>query len=291
MGPHDTWFSLLPGYQRLEEFAGHYLSRHWTWVMFQETHFTLNHVAMMLIVVAFLFYAALRYRARATALRAAFSGPGGPAGASSDLLVPSPRFNLTNLLEMFLEGVLGMMSNIMGRDNARRYLPLVATLAFMIFFSNLLGLIPGFLPPTDTLKTNLALSLSVFVMTHVYGVQAHGVAYLKHFLGPKWYLAPLMLPIEIISNVARPASLALRLMGNIFADHKVVGAFFVLVPILVPLPFMVLGVLVSIVQTLVFSLLTTIYIALAVAHDDHGDEQHDDNHAQGHAHDPAVQHS
>ena len=78
-----------------------------------------------------------------------------------------------------------------------------------------------------------------------------------------------MLPIELISHAARPVSLALRLMGNMFADHKVVASFFVLVPILVPVPFLILGILVVIVQTLVFSLLSMVYISMAVAHEDH----------------------
>jgi F-type H+-transporting ATPase subunit a len=142
-------------------------------------------------------------------------------------------------------------------------------LVFFILFNNLIGLVPGFVPATDTLKTNVALSGLVFVMTHVYGFKAHGISYIKHFIGPLWYLAPLMLPIELISHIARPVSLALRLMGNIFADHKVVSSFFLLVPFLVPLPFLILGILVSVVQTLVFSLLTMVYIDMAVAHEGH----------------------
>jgi F-type H+-transporting ATPase subunit a len=157
----------------------------------------------------------------------------------------------------------------MGRKKAEKYFPLIGTLVFFILFNNLIGLVPGFVPATDTLKTNLALSLLVFVMTHVYGVAEHGLPYFKHFAGPLWYLAPLMIPIEIISHIARPVSLALRLMGNIFADHKVVMSFFMLVPILVPLPFLVLGILVCTVQTLVFSLLTMVYIDMAVAHEEH----------------------
>lgn len=269
MGHHDTWFSLLPGYRHLEEFARAYLGREWRWMMFGETHFTLNHVIMAALVFLLLAGAAIAYRARVR--------PGDEAS-----LVPSPRFDLRNLLEMFLDAVIGLMAGVMGRENAKRYLPLVATYAFFIFFCNILGLVPGFLPPTDTLKTNLALSVTVFLMTHVYGVRSHGISYFKHFLGPVWYLAPLMLPIEIISHLARPVSLSLRLMGNIAADHKVVAAFFGLVPLLVPLPFMLLGVMVAIVQTLVFSLLTTVYIGMAVSHQDHEEGGH--GHAEAHAH-------
>jgi F-type H+-transporting ATPase subunit a len=130
-------------------------------------------------------------------------------------------------------------------------------------------LIPGFLPATDTLKTNVGLALLVFLLTHLFGLREHGLGYLKHFAGPVWYLAPLMLPIELIGHVARPVSLSLRLMGNMFADHKVLGTFFFFVPLLVPLPFYVLGILVCVVQAVVFTLLSIVYVEMAVAHEGH----------------------
>jgi len=157
----------------------------------------------------------------------------------------------------------------MGEKDTRRFLPLIGSLFFFILFSNLLSLIPGFLPPTDTLKTNLVLSLLVFLVTHIYGVRTHGFKYFKHFLGPWLPLAPLMLPIEIISHVARPVSLAMRLLGNISADHAVVLAFFGVMPFLVPVPFLLMGVFVSVVQAVVFSLLSTVYIGTAIAHEEH----------------------
>ena len=132
---------------------------------------------------------------------------------------------------MLADTIFGLMASVMGEKEARRYLPLIGTLFFFILFSNMLALIPGFLPPTDTLKTNLALAVLVFVLTHVFGVRAHGLEYFKHFLGPVWWLAPLMLPIEIVSHIARPVSLAMRLLGNIAADHAVVLAFFALIPL------------------------------------------------------------
>jgi F-type H+-transporting ATPase subunit a len=100
-------------------------------------------------------------------------------------------------------------------------------------------------------------------------VRAHGIKYFKHFLGPFLPLAPLMLPIELISHIARPVSLSMRLLGNISADHAVVLAFFGVIPFLVPVPFLVMGVFVSVVQAVVFSLLTTVYISTAVAHEEH----------------------
>jgi F-type H+-transporting ATPase subunit a len=256
MGPHITWFDFLPGYHALRENLQIYLGREWTWQMFQATHFQLDHVFGGLLVFAFLAFGAVRYAATVN-------------GAPDAGLVPPPRFGLRNLFEMLADTIYGLMVSVMGEKEARRYLPLVGTLFVFILFSNLLSLIPGFIPPTDTLKTNLGLSVMVFLLTHIFGVRAHGIKYFKHFLGPFLPLAPLMLPIELISHVARPVSLAMRLLGNISADHAVVLAFFAVIPFLVPVPFLVMGVFVSVVQAVVFSLLTTVYISTAVAHEEH----------------------
>ncbi len=256
MGPHDTWFAFLPGYFALKDFFHHYLARDWTWQMFQATHFQIDHVLGALLVFAFLAFGAFRY--------AAAVGGSGDAG-----LVPPPRFGLRNLFEMLGDTVFGLMEGVMGEKDARRYLPLIGSLFVFILFSNLMSLIPGFIPPTDTLKTNLGLAVMVFVLTHALGVRAHGIKYFKHFLGPWLPLAPLMLPIEIISHIARPVSLAMRLLGNISADHAVVLAFFAVIPFLVPVPFLIMGVFVSVVQAVVFSLLSTVYIGSAIAHEEH----------------------
>lgn len=256
MNEHATWFDLLPGYQNFQNWAAHYLKRTWKWQMFDDTHFTMTHVVITAFIAVLLIVGAIVYRRKVSP-------------KNGNRLVPEERLGTRNIFELIVEATLGIAEGVMGRKKAERFLPLVGTLVFFILFNNLIGLVPGFLPATDTLKTNLALSLTVFVMTHVYGVMEHGLKYFKHFAGPLWYLAWLMIPIEIISHLARPVSLSLRLMGNIAADHKVVSAFFVLVPILVPLPFLLLGVLVSIVQTLVFSLLTMVYIDMAVAHEEH----------------------
>ena len=256
MNPHTTWFDFLPGYAALKQALHPTLVRTWSWQVFQTTNFDLVHVMGALLVLVFVAFGAFRYSA-------AVSGSG-DAG-----LVPPPKFGLRNLFEVLADTVLGLMAGVMGEKAAKRYLPLVGTLFIFILFSNLLGLIPGFLPPTETLKTNLALSLSVFVLSHVFGVREHGLKYFKHFLGPIWWLIPLMLPIELISHIARPVSLSMRLMGNIVGDHKLVGVFFGILPIVLPLPFMVMGVLVCVVQAVVFSLLTTVYISQAVAHEEH----------------------
>jgi len=256
MNPHTTWFDFLPGYAALKHSLHPALVRTWSWQVFQATNFDIVHVAGALLVLVFIAFAAARYSA-------AVSGSG-DAG-----LVPPPKFGLRNLFEVLADTVLGLMAGVMGEKEAKRYLPLVGTLFIFILFSNLLGLIPGFLPPTETLKTNLALSIAVFVLSHIFGVREHGLKYFKHFLGPIWWLIPLMLPIELISHIARPVSLSMRLMGNIVGDHKLVGVFFGILPFVLPVPFMVMGVLVSVVQAVVFSLLTTVYISQAVAHEEH----------------------
>lgn len=256
MGEHSTWFHLIPGFNNLEAYASHYLKREWKWVMFDKTYFTLTHVMIALLTFLILVVGAFAYRSRMKR-------------GGSERLLPDKKLTIRNLFELVLGLAMGLSEGVMGRKKAEKYFPLVGTLVFFILVNNLIGLVPGFVPATDTLKTNLALSVLVFVMTHVFGVREHGIKYFKHFLGPVWYLSWLMLPIELISHLARPVSLALRLMGNMFADHKVLATFFFLVPLLVPLPFYILGILVCVVQTVVFSLLTIVYVDMAVAHEEH----------------------
>jgi len=256
MDPHATWFDFIPGYGALRDGLHGPLARTWVWQVFQTTNFQIVHVMCALVVLVFLSFGAVRY---ATAV----------SGSGDAGLVPPPKLGLRNLFEVLADTVLGLMAGVMGEKAAKRYLPLVGTLFMFILFSNLLGLIPGFLPPTDSLKTNLALSVSVFVLSHFFGVREHGPKYFKHFLGPIWWLIPLMLPIELISHIARPVSLSMRLLGNIVGDHKLVLVFFGIFPLLLPVPFMVMGVLVCVVQAVVFSLLTTVYISQAVAHEEH----------------------
>jgi F-type H+-transporting ATPase subunit a len=256
MGPHDTWFEFLPGYRALHEYLSGNLTRTWSWQMFQSTHFQLDHVLGALLVLLFLVYGGARYSR-------AVSGSG-DAG-----LVPPPTFGLRNLFEILSDVVYGLMAGVMPEKQARRFLPIIGTLFLFILFANLLALIPGLLPPTDTLKTNLALSIPVFLLAHYFGVREHGLKYFKHFLGPVWWLSWLMLPIELVSHIARPVSLAMRLLGNIVADHSVVLVFFGIFMWFLPLPFMVMGVFVSVVQAVVFSLLSTVYFAQAVEHEEH----------------------
>lgn len=193
------------------------------------------------------------------------------SGSQEEALVPSDRLTLRNIFELFIEMVLKFLDDILGH-RGREFLPLIGTLGFFIFFSNILGLVPGFLPPTDNLNTTVACALVVFFATHFYGIKTHGIKYLKHFLGPVLWLAPLMVPIEVISHLARVLSLSMRLFGNIMADH-ILLSLTLMAPLVLPLflsPLsMVLGVFVSLIQTFIFMLLSMIYLSLAIEEGEH----------------------
>ena len=175
-------------------------------------------------------------------------------------LVPS---GLQNLMESVISGIDNLIEETMGEEG-KAFFPLIATFALFILVSNLIALIPGFYPPTANLNTNAALALTVFFMTHIVGFKKHGVAYLKHFMGPIIWLAPLMFIIEIIGHLARPLSLTLRLFGNMYGHEIVLMIFLALVPFFLPVPMMLMGVLVAFIQTFVFTLLAMIYIAGAL---------------------------
>ncbi|MFO7565424.1 MAG: F0F1 ATP synthase subunit A [Enhygromyxa sp.] len=265
MGDHDTLYTvLMPEFwARLTNAAetSVFGKRHWVWMMFGDTHYSLIHVAAAIIAVVFLIFAAMRWRQTTQ--------------GKTEGVVPPRDWRLPAMINGFVNATYNMSADVMGERHAKQALPFIGTLALFIFVCNIQGLVPGLLPATDTLKTNLALALMVFVVYNVVGLYTNGWHYLAHFLGPSFalgplpkfpWLFPLMLPIELASHIARPVSLSLRLMGNMLADHKVVGAVLVLVPLLVPVPFLLLGVLVSIIQTVVFTLLTVIYLSLALEH-------------------------
>jgi F-type H+-transporting ATPase subunit a len=182
-------------------------------------------------------------------------------------LVPESKLTYRNFFEIIAENLYKLTESVIGHHDAPIYYPMIGTLFVFIMVSNLVGLIPGFLPPTDNLNTTLALGFFVFVYYNYAGFKAHGVGYLKHFLGPMLWLAPLMLIIEIASHIFRPLSLALRLRGNIMGDHIVLGVFSSLVPYLLPVIFYGLGVFVAFIQAFVFCLMTMVYISLSTSHD------------------------
>ena len=170
---------------------------------------------------------------------------------------------MQNVMEVIIGGFDSLLVDTMG-DKGKKFFPLIATLGLFILTSNLIGIVPGFESPTANINTNAAMALVVFFSTHVVGVSIHGLKYFKQFLGPVWWLIPLMLPIEIISHMSRPLSLTFRLFGNIAGEDIVLAVVLLLVPLLVPLPILILMIFTSIVQTLVFMLLAMMYIAGAL---------------------------
>ncbi len=185
----------------------------------------------------------------------------GSLGARKVSLIPNKA---QNLFEIIISGIEDFMVSITGEEG-RWFFPLAATIAIYVFVSNMMGLIPGFFPPTANINTPLSCALVVFFFTHFIGVKYHGVKYIKHFLGPAWWLAPLILPIEIIGHLARVLSLTFRLFGNMMGHELVLmilfglaGAFFA------PLPIMGLGILVCFIQAFIFFILSVMYFTGAM---------------------------
>lgn len=177
-----------------------------------------------------------------------------------------------NVMETFVGGIVSMGADTMGEKNARTYMPLIASLALVIFFSNMLGVIPGFESPTSNINFTLSLALIVFVYYNYLGIKKNGfVAYFKHFMGPMPVLAPLMFPIEIISHLSRIVSLSFRLFGSIRGDDMFLMVLLMLVPWLLPLPGFFLLTAFGFLQAFIFSILTYVYIAgsIMMEHDEH----------------------
>jgi F-type H+-transporting ATPase subunit a len=220
-----------------------------------------------------------------------------------------PR-GVQNVMEVVLEQFQGMIDDVMGPEG-RPYLPLIATLGLFIFAANLLSLVPGFAGPTTNLNTTAACAIVVFLAYHAIGIHKQGfVTYLKHFMGPVVWLAPLMFPIELISHLARPLSLTLRLFGNMVGGHILLAVIFFLMGLdgligwalsgsaagavvggvsgLIAIAFTVgflypLKLLVSFLQAFIFVMLTMLYIAGAIEHAEEGHGGHGaEHHEAGH---------
>lgn len=256
-----TWLNFLPGYHQLQA----YLQSSQHGLLFG-THVVIQHVVAAIVVAIIVLW--LAATTRADLKRASDGG-----------IVPEPKISVRNIIEMALESLYGLMQNMIGKE-ARRYFPVIATLALFIFVSNVIGLFPGMASPTDNWNTTFACSIFVFLYYNFHGLRVNGLAHIGHMANPTgmwwgWFLAPLMFPIEVVSHLARPFSLGVRLSANMMGDHAVLIAFLGLVPIIVPMPFIALGLIVCTVQTLVFCLLSMIYIALAVQEAHHDDHEHE----------------
>ncbi len=176
-----------------------------------------------------------------------------------------------NVMEGYVGGVIAMGTDVLGEENARKYLPLIATLGMFIFVSNVIGIIPGFESPTSNINITLTLASIVFFYYNYEGIKKNGVVkYFAHFMGPVKLLAPLMFPIEIVSHISRIISLSFRLFGSIRGDDMFLWVLLMLTPWLLPLPAFFLLTVMGVLQTFVFMILTYVYLAGAVAmEDDH----------------------
>lgn len=210
------------------------------------------HLATSLLVMIGLTLFGLRVRAQ--------------LAAAPDPTVPDSGFTARNVAEVVTELITSLAEGVMGHE-APKYVPFFGSLFLFILVANLVGLLPGVTPPTDNFNITFGLGVVSFVVYNYYGARTHGFSYLKQFVGPLVVLAPLMIIVEGFSHLFRPASLGIRLYGNMFADHLLLGIFTDLTKVVVPVVFYVLGMFVSLVQALVFTLLTMVYVGLAISHE------------------------
>ena len=174
---------------------------------------------------------------------------------------------LQHLFEV-IYGFLKEQVEEVGVHHGQKYVAYFASIFFFILFSNLLGIIPTFESPTMFPPVPLGCALATFCYFNVAGMREHGLLkYTTHFAGPVWWLAPVMFPIEIISTLARPLSLTIRLYANMYAGEQVTLAFLGIAPLAIPVVFMGLHVFVSFLQAYIFTLLTIVYVGGAVAHE------------------------
>lgn len=221
---------------------------------------TQKSVTALLVAAIFIFLGASYVRRRALAAA--------PKDGIQPYIIPSKRPSLFGIIDFFMETFVSYHDSVAGKQN-RKYVPFTASIFFFILALNVLSLIPGMPAATTTVWLNVAMAIVVFVYFNVEGIKEHGfVNYIKHFLGPLWWMAPMMLLIETVSLFMRILTLNLRLYWNINADHIVLGIFTDMLPTGWAAPFYVLGFFVSFMQAFVFATLTMVYIVLATQHDE-----------------------
>ena len=182
----------------------------------------------------------------------------------ASLSVERPN-TVQHMMESVYEFMDAQSEEIIGHDN-KRYLSYLITLGLFILFCNLIGLIPFFETATGVPVVPLGCAIVTWFFYHVHGIRANGPGYVKHFMGPVWWLAPLMLLIEVCSHLARMMSLTIRLFANMFASDMVILVFFSLIPIGIPVIFILLHFGVSLIQTYIFVLLAMVYLGEAHEH-------------------------
>jgi F-type H+-transporting ATPase subunit a len=207
----------------------------------------------------------------------------------SRLSVENPgKFQI--VFEDIVGGLVGMLQDIVG-PKGPRYVSLVATIGAFILACNLIGMVPGFMAPTSSINVTLGCALTVWVYYHYQGIREQGAfAYFKHFAAPPGaplFIAPIMLPVEIISHLSRVLSLSIRLFGNVFGEELVILILFSIVPFVAPLPIMFLGMITMPLQAFIFVMLTMIYLGGAVAAEHEHEEAHGHEGA-AHAHGVAA---
>ena len=188
-------------------------------------------------------------------------------GSGEKALVPAGGFGIKGIAEALTEYIDELVSSVLGAGS-RGYVPLFGSIFFFVIMNNLFSLVPGMTAATSNINAALAIGIFSFLVYNVMGVIKGGWHYLAHFAGPVWWLAWLMLPIEIISHMIRPFSLGIRLSVNMTADHAVLGTFIDMTKVVIPVIFYGMGTFVSFIQALVFTMLSMVYVALATA-DDH----------------------
>ena len=191
------------------------------------------------------------------------------------LSVDNPS-GIQHLIEVSFQAVRNMMREVIGKES-ERFTPIIGTLALYILIGNFLGLIPGFLSPTSNYNVTAACAICVFIYYNYHGFRKQGfIGYLKHFAGPVLWMAPLLFVIELISHMARPMSLSIRLFGNIYAEELIIQSLNDIVPFLASIPVMFLALFAGTIQAFIFILLTMVYISGAV------EETHGDSHGAAH---------
>jgi F-type H+-transporting ATPase subunit a len=186
----------------------------------------------------------------------------------SRLSVENPG-KIQQSMELAVEFLEGQLEENVGHDG-HKFLPIIGTIGFFIAFSNILGLVPGLGSPTSNANVPAGCAVIIFLYYNFAGIRKHGLGkYLKHFMGPVWWMAPLMIPIELISHFARPLSLTVRLWGNIFAEELLIVIFVGIAPLFLPLPFIAFAIFGGFLQAFIFITMSQMYLSMAVATEDH----------------------
>jgi F-type H+-transporting ATPase subunit a len=169
-------------------------------------------------------------------------------------------------LEMIYKFFRGLVDDMMGEEG-RRFIPVLGTLGIFIAISNLIGLIPEMASPTANLNVTVGCAIFIFCYYHYQGIKKHGVlGYIKTFMGPEWWLAPLFIPIELVSHFSRLLSLSFRLYGNIFGEDMVIIIIFTyILSFIAPIPIMAFAIFTSLLQAFIFVMLSAIYLAGAIS--------------------------